>query len=114
VAQQRHAFTVSKLPEFETLTDNPLMEALHDNTVSPVPDQVCFRLDFAHWLATLSERNRRIAEDMALGYQTYELAKKYGVCPGRISQLRREFQGDWTHFCGDLLEESDFSFNAVA
>ena len=64
-AQQQRNFAVGKLPEFSTLSDNPLMEALHDNMVSPIPEQVCFRLDFPRWLATLSERNRRLAEDMA-------------------------------------------------
>jgi hypothetical protein len=41
--QQRRGFSVSKLPDFSTLNTNPLAEALTDNTVSPVPDQVAFR-----------------------------------------------------------------------
>lgn len=114
VAQQRHGFAVGKLPEVETLTDNPLMEALHDNTAAPVPDQVCFRVDFPAWLATLSPRNRQIAEDMALGYATWELSKKYGVSPSRISQLRREFHDAWARFCGELLEEEEQTMLAAA
>lgn len=113
VAQQRHAFAVSKLPEVETLTDNPLMEALHDNRVAPVPEQVCFRVDFPAGLATLSPCNRQIV-DMALGYATCELSQKYGVSPSRISQLRREFHDDWARFCGDLLEEEEQPMLAVA
>jgi DNA-directed RNA polymerase specialized sigma24 family protein len=105
IAQNRYDFAVGTLPEVETLTDNPLMEALHDNTVSPVPDQVCFRVDFAQWLATLTPRNREIAQDMALRYATWELSQKYGISPSRISQLRRAFHDDWTRFCGELLEE---------
>src|SRR5579885_2814833 len=31
VAQRRHHFTVGKLPDFETLTEHPLCEALLDN-----------------------------------------------------------------------------------
>ena len=46
LAQQRKGFTVGKLPDYGTLNGTPLEEALHDNTRSPVPEQVCFRLDF--------------------------------------------------------------------
>src|SRR5215475_7404588 len=46
VAQRLHGFCVGKLPDFATLNGNPLEEALFDNTVSPVPEQVAFRLDF--------------------------------------------------------------------
>jgi hypothetical protein len=40
VAQRLHGFVVGKLPDFSTLDGNPLEEALIDNTVSPVPEQV--------------------------------------------------------------------------
>src|SRR5262249_55481267 len=58
VAQRLQGFAVGKLPDFSTLDGNPLEDALVENTVSPVPDQVAFRLDFPAWLATLSHRNR--------------------------------------------------------
>jgi hypothetical protein len=101
VAQRKHGFAVERLPDFSTLGGSPIEEALHANTVSPVPDQVAFRLDFPAWLATLSQRNRALAEDMALGEKTQELAEKYRVSEGRISQMRRYFQCDWLHFCGE-------------
>lgn len=106
VAQRKHGFAVGKLPDFSTLSDNPLQEALHDNTVSPVPDQVAFRLDFPAWLSTLGQRNRAMAEDMALGHRTQELSHKYHVSQGRISQMRRYFEKDWARFCGDTLSAS--------
>jgi hypothetical protein len=96
LAQRRRGFTVSSLPDF---SDNPFSEALSDNTRSPVPDQVCFRLDFPAWLITLSARNRDIALDMAAGHTTQELARKYGTSEGRVSQLRREFHADWQSYC---------------
>jgi hypothetical protein len=40
LAQQRRYFTVGSLPQYETLRHNPFMEALADNTISPVPEQV--------------------------------------------------------------------------
>ena len=66
-----------------------------------MPDQVSFRLDWPAWLSTRTERDRRIIADMALSEQTKELAEKYGMSPGRISQLRRQYQDDWCLFCDD-------------
>lgn len=100
-AQRQKGFTVGKLPDRSTLTGNPLAEALRDNTRSEVPDQVAFRLDFPAWLGTHSERNRRIAQAMMLGLATKELAKRFGISPSRVSQLRLEFHDDWQHFNGE-------------
>jgi hypothetical protein len=102
VAQRRHGVTIGRLPDVSTLNGNPLSEALHDNTRSPVPEQVAFRLDFPGWLSSLGTRNRSIAQDMAQGHRTGELADAYGLSPARVSQLRREFHWDWQAFCGDL------------
>jgi hypothetical protein len=101
VAQKRHDFMVGTLPNFETLESNPLLEALADNTVSPVPDQAAFRLDFPRWLGRLGERNRQVAEDLMVGERTLDVADKHGLCPGRISQLRRELHRDWLLFHGE-------------
>jgi hypothetical protein len=101
LAQARHGFVVRTLPAPSTLSATPFSEALIDNTRSPVPEQVCFRLDFPSWLANLGDR-RRIVEDMALGHRTKDLAQRHKVTEGRVSQLRREFQLDWRRFTGEL------------
>jgi len=101
LAQARHGFVVGKLPDWETLSSNPLVDALTDNTRSPVPEQVMFRCDFPCWLTTLSERDRQVVEDLMLGERTLDVARKHGLSPGRISQLRREFLVGWRHFCGE-------------
>jgi hypothetical protein len=106
LAQMRRCFVVSTLPEFSTLSGNPLAEALQDNTQSPVDEQEAFRLDFPAWLATLGSRNKSIAQDMALGHRTRELADTYGISPGRVSQLRREFQEAWERFTADPTERA--------
>src|SRR5437660_434639 len=46
VAQRQHGFTVSSLPAFRTLAGKELAEAITENTATPVPEQVCFRIDF--------------------------------------------------------------------
>jgi hypothetical protein len=101
LAQQRRSFAVASLPRRSTLSGNPLSEALADNTRSPVPDQVHFRIDFPEWLVRLGDRKRRIAEDMAMGHRTQDLATMHKITQARISQLRREFHDGWTRFCGD-------------
>jgi hypothetical protein len=101
-AQRRHGFRVSALPEVSTLSDNPLAEALHDNTQTPPDEQCAFRIDFPAWRATHTERDRRIIDALLVGGRTLEVAGKYGLSPGRVSQLRREFLTDWRRFCGDL------------
>jgi hypothetical protein len=106
LAQMRRCFVVGMLPAFSTLSGNPLAEALQDNTQSPVPEQAAFRLDFPAWLCTLGSRNKSIAQDMALGHRTRALADAYGLSPGRVSQLRREFRDDWERFTADPAERA--------
>jgi hypothetical protein len=99
VAQQRHGFSVGKLPDFSVLSENPLVEALTDNTQSPVPDQVQFRCDFPAWRRTRTKRDRRIIGSMMAGEGTRCLSRQFGMSPSRISQLRQEFKTDWRNFC---------------
>ncbi len=101
VAQARHDFIVVKLPDVATLGDNPLADALADNTVTPPDEQVAFRLDFPAWLGTLGDRNRRVAEALMLGDRTTDVAAHHGMSAARVSQLRREFRREWRAFCGE-------------
>jgi hypothetical protein len=100
-SQHLHDFGVAKLPDFSTLGSNPLEEALQDNTVSPVPDQVAFRLDFPAWRRTRCQRDRRIVDDLMRGERTLDVARKHGISPARVSQKRRDFHEDWRRFHGE-------------
>jgi hypothetical protein len=101
LAQQRQGFAVGKLPDCSALDGSPLHEALHDNTQSPVVEQVCFRLDFPSWRASRTERDRRVLDDLMVGERTSDVAGKYGLSPGRVSQLRREFLTDWHRYISE-------------
>jgi hypothetical protein len=100
-AQARHGFAVLRLPQQTTLDGSPLEEALLDNAVTPPPEAAAFRIDFPAWLATWPERDWRLIEALGLGERTLALAQRFGLTPGRISQKRREYHGDWQRFCGD-------------
>jgi hypothetical protein len=63
-----------------------------------VDEQVAFRLDFPAWLLTLARRDRRLVEGMALGHRTADLARRFRLSAGRVSQMRREFKQDWDRF----------------
>ena len=97
-ARARRGFRVERLPDYSTPSGNPLDDALTDNTVTPVAEQVAFRLDFPAWLATLGGRDRRVALDLMAGERTRDVARKYGRSPGRVAQLRRRFRDDWRRF----------------
>src|SRR5205814_1004252 len=101
LGQQRHGFAVQPLPEFSSLNGNMLEEALHDNTQTPVPDQVAFRFDFPAWLEMLTDRNRKLAVQLMLGHSTKAMARRFGLTPARVSQLRRQFHQEWQAFVGE-------------
>jgi hypothetical protein len=114
LAQQKHSFKVETLASstqcsHEVLYGDPhgqkhadaIEERLKDNTVTPPPEQAAFRIDYPEWLSQLGTRNRAIAEDMAIGETTQDLANKYPISQGRISQLRRELHEDWLRFHGE-------------
>jgi hypothetical protein len=100
-ARQRHGFAVGKLPDYGALDGSPLAEALHDNTRSPPDEQCAFRIDFPAWRLTRTDRDRRLLDDLMLGERTLDVAGKYGLSPGRVSQLRREFLLDWRRYVSE-------------
>jgi hypothetical protein len=107
LAQRRHGFAVQPLPARSTLNGNVFDEALRDNTRTPPDEAAAFRCDFPAWLAALGPRHRALAEDMALGHATQDLARRYGVSASRVSQLRRAFHADWERFCGEEARQAD-------
>jgi hypothetical protein len=74
---------------------------VEDHRVGPAQTAVV-RLDFASWLSTLSQRDRQIAEVLAGGESGLLAARRFGVAPSRISQLRRKLHQLWLAFQGEL------------
>jgi hypothetical protein len=66
-----------------------------------VPDAAAFRVDTPAFLNSLSERDRGIANDLAAGMMTKDVARKWGVTPGAISQFRTRFRKWWAEFHGE-------------
>ena len=59
------------------------------------------KIDFAAWLNLLRPRERRIANGLATGETTADVAKRFEVSHGRISQIRRELKRSWGAFQGE-------------
>ncbi len=70
--------------------------------MTPPDEQAAFRIDFPAWLSTRTERDRRIINDMVVGERTQHLARRFGISPARISQLRREYHDDWRRFTDEV------------
>ena len=99
--QQRKGVTVERLDRFDE-EENQWREAVVEDTRSaPVPDVVCFRVDFGDWLGRLSRRSRRMAEFLALGNRTTDAARKFKISAGRVSQIRGELAESWEEFQGE-------------
>jgi hypothetical protein len=98
VAQRRHSFAVQRLHLYGSPPHSVWEQAVHDNTQTPVIDQVVFRVDFSAWLQTRTKRDRRIIDRLLRGERTGSVAQAFDLSPGRIAQLRRQFHADWLRF----------------
>jgi hypothetical protein len=85
-------------------------QSLHDWQAILVEDRhagpaeiAATRIDMRDWLSSLPKRTRRVAECLATGETTSAVARVFDLTPGRISQLRKEFEHAWHAFQGDLV-----------
>jgi len=61
-------------------------------------EEAAFRVDFASWIGGLPARRRRVAELLAEGLGTGEVARRVGVTPGAVSQARDWLARSWDRF----------------
>jgi hypothetical protein len=71
------------------------VEILVEDRHATPADTARVRIDFGAWLRTLPRRDRKVAIDLAAGDRTIDVARKYGLSEGRISQLRKELHLSW-------------------
>jgi hypothetical protein len=75
-----------------------------DNTTTP-GDEAAFRIDLAAWLSTLPERKRQMAELLAQGFGTGEVATLLSVTPAAVSIARTWLEASWRAFQGESVRE---------
>ena len=78
-------------------------DVLPDSRQADPAEIAAARIDVSAWLSRLPERLRDLAETLAAGHTPGELARRFGVSPGRISQMREELRRDWADFSGRQL-----------
>lgn len=61
-------------------------------------DRAALRIDFAAFMRSLSLRELALLVAFASGERTQDLAKRFRLSPGRISQYRRYFIEQWERF----------------
>ena len=98
LAQRRHRFTVGKLPDQETLFANPLRDARRTTRsrrwTSRSPSGWTSRSGCPPTpTATAASPWTPMA-----GERTLDMADKYALSAGRISQMRTQFHDSWTRF----------------
>ena len=84
-----------------------------DHHPSPA-DQAAFRIDFGDWLSGLPARKRRIAELLAVGSTTNEVARELGVTPPAISMTRTSLAESWHEFQGEAAAARSVAAAATA
>ena len=102
-ARTTHGIIIERLDKLDNQTRNWRQALVEDRHATPA-DIAAARIDLAAWLRSLSQRNRRIAETLALGNTSSETARQFGVSRARVSQLRRELQASWQAFQGASRE----------
>ncbi|NLF06470.1 MAG: hypothetical protein GX594_00605 [Pirellulaceae bacterium] len=101
--QSHKGVIVERLDRFDP-EENAWREAfVQDTRAADVPETVGFRLDFADWLVSLTGRERRIAEFLAVGNRPRDVVRRFGISPVRVSRLRRELSASWAAFRGEGL-----------
>jgi DNA-directed RNA polymerase specialized sigma24 family protein len=101
--QVKKGAKLERLDRFDHQKDQWKEIAVEDRRATPA-DIAATRIDFGAWLDSLPCRYRRIAEELAVGETTGDVAITCRVSAERVSQLRRELKDDWEKVGGDVEE----------
>ena len=99
LAQKRHSIAVRSTTPWNRQEGDWRDMVLETRRASPA-DQAAFNLDFQTWLQSWSRRDRQIIFQLAAGYGTFAVARRFGISPPRVSQLRQKYRKSWMQFQG--------------
>lgn len=100
-AQKAKGIVVESLDRFDKQHEEWREILIEDRHAGPA-ETAASRIDVGDWFKALPTRTRRVAETLAAGETTKKAARKHGVSPGRISQVRRELMRSWQEFQGEF------------
>ena len=98
--QQRKKVTVERLDKYDT-DEGCWLEVLVEDRHAGPAETAAARIDVGDWMGTLPSRDRQIAESLAVGERTKDVARQFRLSQGRISQKRREYLESWQTFQGE-------------
>lgn len=98
--QQKKNLLVERLDHYDS-EEQAWAEILVEDRHAGPADTAIARIDFSTWMQLLPRRLRKIATFLANGETTTAAAKRFGVCQGRISQIRKELFLAWHSFQGE-------------
>ena len=73
---------------------------VEDRRATPA-DTAAARIDVAAWFRAMSENHRQIAQALAMGNTTSEVARQFGLSTARVSQIRLLLKASWEAFQGE-------------
>jgi hypothetical protein len=104
LAQRIHKVQVERLDRWNRNEGGWKEIVVEDRRASPA-ETAAARIDLSDWFLRLPRRERAIAKQLALGQRTQDVARRFQVSAGRISQLRQMLQASWQNFQGQALTE---------
>lgn len=103
-AQKHKGFRVERLDHLDEETGEWCEVLVEDRTAGPAQTAAA-RIDVGNWFKAMPPRDRKIAKSLAVGERTMDVAKRFRLSQGRISQKRDEFHNSWKRFQGELPEQ---------
>jgi hypothetical protein len=100
-ARRSKGFTVERLDRYNQRNGEWKEIVVEDRHAGPAEVAAC-RIDYGDWLKLLTNKQRSIANLLAVGETTRAVATKVGITDGRVSQVRRELMAAWREFQGEL------------
>jgi hypothetical protein len=98
-ARRSNGLSIKRLDRRDEISGQWTQILVEDRHAGPA-ETAAARIDVSAWLRTLSKRNRRIAQALAVGEANSAVAERFGLSCGRISQLRAWFRTAWEQFQG--------------
>lgn len=99
-ARRKKGIQVDSLHGYDQV-DHTWHEILVEDKHAGPAETAAARLDFSDWFNSLTRRDQLIAEALSGGDTTKDVARRFDVSPGRISQKRRQFLESWQRFHGE-------------
>jgi DNA-directed RNA polymerase specialized sigma24 family protein len=82
--------------------------ALRHRVPGPAEEAAC-RIDYADWLATLTDKQRAVAAGLEAGLNLTEIAQQHGVTKAAVQAMRSTMARKWDERFGNAEEDQERS-----